>query len=212
MRNHLMHEIGIRLLVRKVQLIGAQYDKAILPVFSYSKDHYYRIFFRCEKGKSKVDKMLALHKYFMFCESCHSFKVSESNKDQCRICKKDMIYAGPLWTGMLFDRAIIKQMKKERYAETIADKENIKFFEALCDEALSNTNNENYKDETCVGHAGFYELPDFMKLHKIKRSMKLNDVIEALKRKGFRAARTHFGKQGIKTDASSQDLVNIFSD
>src|SRR3989338_4738170 len=30
-----MHEIGLRILIRRIQLIGAQYDKSLTPVFSY---------------------------------------------------------------------------------------------------------------------------------------------------------------------------------
>jgi len=42
LRNHEMHEIGLRILIRKVQLIGAQFDKALTPVLSFYKDHYLR--------------------------------------------------------------------------------------------------------------------------------------------------------------------------
>ncbi len=63
-RNELMHEIGIRILIRKCQLIGAQYDKALIPIYSYSKDHYMRVFFLCKKGKVKVDEMLKSHGQF----------------------------------------------------------------------------------------------------------------------------------------------------
>ncbi|HLG24704.1 MAG TPA: hypothetical protein VI564_07285 [Candidatus Nanoarchaeia archaeon] len=75
--NYLMHEIGLRILIRKVQLIGAQYDKALVPIFSYSKEHYMRIFFSNTKGKTSVDEILKQHDYF-----------------------KD---AGPLWAGQLWD-------------------------------------------------------------------------------------------------------------
>jgi len=44
LRNELKHEIGIRILTRKIQLVAAQYDKALVPIFSYSKDHYFRVF------------------------------------------------------------------------------------------------------------------------------------------------------------------------
>ena len=57
-RNETMHENGIRILIRKVQLIGADHEKALLPIYSYSKDHYFRIFFKCEKGRHKVDEIL----------------------------------------------------------------------------------------------------------------------------------------------------------
>src|SRR3989339_124051 len=46
-----MHETGLRILIRKVQLIGAQYEKALIPICSYAKEHYMRAFVQCRKGK-----------------------------------------------------------------------------------------------------------------------------------------------------------------
>jgi len=79
-----MHETGLRILIRKVQLIGADHDKALIPIYSYFKDHYFRIFFKCEKGKQKVD--LVLKKHGMFKE------------------------AGPLWLGELWDSKLAKKI------------------------------------------------------------------------------------------------------
>jgi tRNA (guanine26-N2/guanine27-N2)-dimethyltransferase len=83
-RDYLMHEYGLRILVRKCQLIGAQYDKALVPIFSYSKDHYFRIFFTIQPGKKNVDAVLAQHA-----------KIEEY---------------GPLWIGKLSDSNLIKEM------------------------------------------------------------------------------------------------------
>jgi len=85
-RNELKHEAGIRILIRKVQLVGAQYDKALTPIFSYSKDHYFRVFFKCEKGKTKVDKLLKQHGMLQT--------------------------AGPLWLGSLWDKRLVRKMLK----------------------------------------------------------------------------------------------------
>lgn len=86
LRNELQHEVGLRILIRKVQLVAAQYEKALTPLVSYSKDHYMRVFFRCEKAKSKVDVILKNHGYF-----------------------KD---AGPMWLGSLQDKFLLKKMIK----------------------------------------------------------------------------------------------------
>jgi len=59
--DHRMHEFGLRILIRKVQLVAAQYNKALVPIYSYSKDHYMRIFFQNKKGKMEVDNLLKLH-------------------------------------------------------------------------------------------------------------------------------------------------------
>ncbi|MBC8494832.1 hypothetical protein H8D36_01630 [archaeon] len=86
LRNELKHEIGIRILIRKVQLIAAQFDKALTPIFSYSKEHYFRVFFRCKKGKTRVDKVIKKH---------------------------GMIgKTGPLWFGSLWHKPLVKKMLK----------------------------------------------------------------------------------------------------
>lgn len=93
LRNELMHEVGLRILIRKVQLIGAQFDKALTPVFSYSMHHYLRVFFRCEKGKKAVDNIIAQHGHF-------------SN-------------AGPMWLGKLWDSKLVDRIYKINKEESI---------------------------------------------------------------------------------------------
>ncbi|MAE13661.1 hypothetical protein CMO92_03775 [Candidatus Woesearchaeota archaeon] len=86
LRNELMHEIGLRILIRRVQLIGTAYDKALLPILSYAKDHYTRVFFLCKKGKQQCDTLISNHTTFQ--------------------------NAGPLWTGNLSDQKLLKKMCK----------------------------------------------------------------------------------------------------
>lgn len=226
MLNYLMHELGLRILVRKVQMIGGQYDKALSPVFSYAKDHYYRIFFRCGKGKSKVDEILAKHKYFLYCSKCMNFCVSEYNKDKCSCeneinkekcacedrIRNEMAFCGPLWCGSLFDKELIKEMKKQvkklEHIQTIGkdNKEDITFFENLIEEY-------GCSGDKLAEIVGFYEFPEIMSRykHKIKKVVGLNKLIEKLKKKGYNAVRTHFGKQGIKSDVSVKELVKIIN-
>jgi tRNA (guanine26-N2/guanine27-N2)-dimethyltransferase len=108
MHNELMHEVGLRILIRKVQLVGAQYDKALIPIFSYDRDHYMRVFFRCKKAKAEVDKVLQKHEMF----SWHGQA------------------AGPLWAGALWDKDLVNKM----YALE-KDSENNKFLGILAEEA-----------------------------------------------------------------------------
>ncbi|HII16862.1 TPA: hypothetical protein HA361_03025 [Candidatus Woesearchaeota archaeon] len=86
-----MHETGLRILIRKVQLIGAQYEKALIPICSYAKEHYMRAFVQCRKGKEAVDAVLKEHK--------------EHNG------------AGPLWTGSLNDPSLIAKMAAQAKRE-----------------------------------------------------------------------------------------------
>lgn len=83
-RDYLMHETGLRILIRKVQLIGMQYEKALFPIFSYFKSHYFRVFFHCIKGKKLCDEIAKQHGMF-----------------------ND---AGPLWKGDLWDSKLANKM------------------------------------------------------------------------------------------------------
>lgn len=92
LRNELMHEIGLRILIRKIQLIAMQYDKALTPIFSYYKDHYFKVFLRCEKGTEGVDEVIRQHGMFE--------------------------NAGPLWTGVLWDQNLVYKMFKNSKEES----------------------------------------------------------------------------------------------
>ncbi|MFP4524332.1 MAG: tRNA (guanine(26)-N(2))-dimethyltransferase [Candidatus Woesearchaeota archaeon] len=83
-RDVLMHEAGLRILVRKCQLVAAQYDKALTPILAYSKDHYFRVFFGVAQGKQRVDKILDDHGF--------------------------LGDAGPLWLGPLGDKRLLARM------------------------------------------------------------------------------------------------------
>ena len=92
-KSPIMHETGIRILIRKIQLVAAQYDKALTPIFSYSKDHYFRVFFQVEKGKERVDKILKQHSH--------------------------LNSTGPMWLGQLWDTNLTKKMLKTNKDETL---------------------------------------------------------------------------------------------
>lgn len=83
-KGSLMHETGLRILIRKVQLIGGQYERALTPLFSYSRDHYMRVFFRCKKSKTEVDKIIKQHGL-----------LEEGNH-----------LTGPMWLGTLGDATL----------------------------------------------------------------------------------------------------------
>src|SRR3990167_7354440 len=97
LKNYLMHELGLRILIRKIQLQGIQFDKALTPVLAYHKDHYFRVYLTSEKGTVRGDTILKQHQYFLFCNECLSFKASLFNAETCQ-CGTLFQFAGPLWT------------------------------------------------------------------------------------------------------------------
>ncbi len=183
LNNHLMHEIGLRILIRKVQLLGAQHDKALIPIYSYFKDHYFRIFFKCVKGKKECDKILRQHEYLLYCNTCQSFWNSPINHGCC--CNKDMEHVGPLWIGGLWDMKLAKKISD-------ADKEK-KFLHTIYSESK-------------IDGMGFYDIHALAKRHKFAIP-NYEKLLVALNKKG-KASRTHFSEQGIKTNLNVRELLS----
>ena len=119
-KNEMMHELGLRILIRKVQLIGTQFEKALTPILAYYQDHYFRIYFQNQKSKEACDQILKQHLYFLYNPKTLERKVSSFNQE------KDFIAIGPLWTGNLFDKNLIKKIKTEdRLLQTIKKESNL---------------------------------------------------------------------------------------
>ena len=93
-----MHEIGMRILIRKVQLVAAQYTVALTPLLSVATDHYYRIFFRAAESANAVKPIVAQHKRV------------HVDTGALRVTVEDAGETGPLWTGPLHDAAFVKEM------------------------------------------------------------------------------------------------------
>ena len=173
----MMHEIGLRILIRKVQLQGVQFDKALIPILAYHKDHYFRIYFKCIKGKEKCDGVLKEHQYLLFNPKSLEFKISEFN------AMKGFEYFGPLWAGKLFDKKLLEKMKKENPFP-----EEQKFLDLLSEESKLDT-------------AGFYDLHVIAKKYGLETT-KLDPVLKKVK-----GVRTQFSWTGIKTKDGIKEIV-----
>lgn len=110
-KDSMMHETGLRILIRKMQLVASQYDKALIPIFSYSKDHYMRVFLMNCKGKNKVYDVLSQLNY--------------------------LNNAGPMWLGSLSEKDLCNKMYKNAIKNKIFvnNKELIKFLQIMREES-----------------------------------------------------------------------------
>jgi len=179
-RNYLMHEIGLRILIRKIQLQGIQFDKALTPVLAYHKDHYFRIYFAAARGKERCDELIKQHQYLLYNSQTLDFKVSNYNLDD-----GFNEFTGPLWTGKLFDLKLVKKMAKQN-----AYLEEQSFLNLL-------------KEEAKKDFLGFYDLHMIAKKYKIEPP-RMEIVLKKLK-----GVRTHFSRNGIKTEKTVQDVVKV---
>ncbi|MAG72176.1 MAG: hypothetical protein CL471_18080 [Acidobacteria bacterium] len=202
-KDYMMHETGLRILIRKIQLIGMQYEKALIPIFSYYKDHYLRIFFQCIKGKKDCDKIAKQHGMF-----------------------ND---AAPLWLGSLWDKKLVNKMygqllktmeNKSPLKNTIDN--NLIILKSIKNEKIINKNNQSgnelqkllkiIKEESKVNVVGFYDIHTIVKNEKIKSIMKKEELIKKIRKKGFKTANTHFLGTGIRSDIPYDKLIKILKE
>lgn len=166
MRNHLMHDVGLRILIRRVQLIGSQYEKSLVPIYSYSKEHYMRIFFLCQKqGRKEAAAVLKRHVHYHHCTTCLRTFTSPRNGEEC--CGTPCLTAGPLWGGPLWDAALARRMARMNAEWANGRPENQRFLDLIAEEA-----------KECI--IGLYP---FNLVRKVLRRMPLKKE-ELLKREG----------------------------
>lgn len=203
LRNEMMHEIGLRILIRKIQLVGGQYEKALIPIFSYFKDHYFRVFFKCVKGKKDVDKVIGQHGFF----------------DN----------AGPLWLGKLWDNRLVNKMYQSIKKESLLKKpiKNKPIFETREQRKSEIQGNRDFqypsgisvkslikfikivKDEAKVNTVGFYDIHKLVKRNKIKKIPKKEELIKKIKKKGCKVSETHFSDKSLRSDIQLKDLIKL---
>lgn len=90
------HEMGIRLLISYIVNRAAVFDRAATPMISFWNSHFYRLFFRVEKGVEKADNIIDQIGY---------------------VNKKRILYEmcpdhndGPVWTGRINDTEILEKI------------------------------------------------------------------------------------------------------
>ncbi len=194
LRNELMHETGLRILIRRVQLAGAAYEKSLTPVFSYSHEHYMRVFFKCEKGIRKCDELLKHHKYLLHCPACLETRYSSENCGKS-VCESDFKYAGPLWAGELWDKKLTRTMlaaskNSGKYSDEVK-----KFLEII-------------DEESSMASGIFYDIHRICKVYKML-AVKKAVLIEKIRRQGFEAGSSHLKPEGIRSSTPLQKLVEI---
>ncbi len=177
-----MKEIGLRILIGFLVRTAAIMDYGAHPVFSYSHDHYFRVYLRLQGGAGRGND--AVGKIGWVCRN-NGWKISKFCDDRG---KK---WSGPLWIGTLNDKDVVDFMVGE------AKSEMAKKLMGIIEKELP--------------VPMYYESSAVCRRLKIAQP-KLSDVIEKLGEKGFLASRTHFSPDGFKTDANMKEIEKAFGE
>ncbi len=175
-----MHEWGLRILIRKVQLVAAQYERALVPVLSLATDHYYRIFFRLVGGNADVQKVLSQHGLVRVDTAAHTALPTTQTAGA----------TGPLWMGPLHDAAFVTGMIAEAERDPALFKEALGILRMVA-------------EETRVHALGFIDLHELSSMLGIQCPPR-DAVLEKL---GESAARTHLCPFGLVTRLPIETVI-----
>ena len=177
------HEFGLRILVGNAVRRAAAYDYGIEPVLAYYHGHYFRAYFQKKKGARAANSSLENIGYVQWDEKKGYSAHGEKPKGE---------FAGPLWTGDLWQPAVVKKLLKcwdEPYG-----KDAKKILENLRDELLQ--------------PPFFYHMDQVASLSE-SPPMKTDSLVEELRGKGFAASGVHYLRKGFKTDAGLPDIIDV---
>jgi len=193
LREDIKHEVGLRILMKELAYALSKFDKGMVPLLSYSFEHYFRIFAKIDKRKESANKSVIENTgYLLFCRKCGYREYVSDSVKICKHCKEDVGIYGPLWIGALGDVLFLGNMLKDSYTNEFKDSKNL--IELLKEE---------------YSNAGYYYNVHYLG-RILKRTVKKMKVIENnLKDRSYSFSRTHFDPRMIKTDAPFKELVEL---
>jgi tRNA (guanine26-N2/guanine27-N2)-dimethyltransferase len=188
-------EMGVRILMGAVARTLAKHDKAMAPLLSYAQAHYVRLFAAVKKDIKAADDCLENMGFVSHCFNCGAREwkhgLAVHMKEECRVCGHAASLAGPLWLGRLHDSE-------------------------FCGELLGEIEKRGFKEAEKLISACRDELdtPMHYDYHKLCKSlgitaMPTDELILALRERGFKASRTHFSGISFKTDAGVEEIKGV---
>lgn len=185
-----MHEVGIRILLGKVVREATKYDKAVLPLISWAKEHYYRIHLRIIFSSKEAGRIYEKMGYIMYCGCGRIWWSSmyETPETLCS-CGEKAVMLGPLWLG---------ELEQKDFVEKLVDGSEGKMKDVF----------RRIYEELSV--------PFHYDLHNVCRRLRtapppVEKIIGELRELGYAASRTRFSGTSFKTDAPLEEVEKIIA-
>ncbi len=177
-------EFGLRNLITAAKINAAKHDKILEPLLTYSKDHYFRVFFKVQDSKIGATNTIKELKYFKINRDTQDIEIREYEE-------KDTL--GKIYVEKLNNKEFISKCIEN--LNLIKDKKNT--------EKLLNS----LKEELEV--VGSYNPHKLMKHNKFSSDISFDEIREILQNKGFKTSKCHNNRLAFKTNAKGLDIINI---
>lgn len=191
MRCPYMAEVALRILIGAIVRRAASLDKAFIPFLCNASDHYVRVYGRLDADGDK-DALLAMLGHITFDRSTVATTVLPGVDQKIKV-KPPISTAGPLWLGPLFDPGFVEGLTP--LPHMMPNKALEKIISLWREEARA---------------PPFYYTVDSLGSHFKGSPPRISELIEALRAHGRVATRTHITPIGFRTDASHDEVLDIF--
>lgn len=189
-RTEFGNEIAIRLVLGCLRHIADRLDMEIQPLFVESDQHYYRAFVRvlnrnCQDANTG---------FLYHCKKCGDRGTAAKADSVCR-CNNRLEFAGPLWTGQLFEKQFVHIMESE-LEKHMVDK--------ACSKIIKKAALESEMPAT------YYTLDEVASKLGISPPG-LDEMIKYLHDCGYSASPTSLRSTGFRTDARMDQIRDVLA-
>lgn len=198
LNNEFTHEIGLRILLKKIAETAAEFNIGIESLVSLSDRHYLKTVLKLVRGADAAYANFSNMGFINYCSSCGFREPVKFPEKTCKQCRRGIQYAGQLWTGELHQKAFLEKMRNLNKKREYDHKEGI---EKKLLTMLTEINMPPH----------FYDVHRECERINAKAVPSIENVLVLLRENGYVAHRTHFSSTGIKTSANItefQDAIN----
>ena len=188
-------EVGLRILLGFVVRELVKYDRGLVPLCCFAREHFVRLHLGLAEGAASGDATLARVGYVHQCQRCPGRAEQPGllpEPTPCPACGSEASPIGPLWLGAISDPATVAAMHGAIEGSTLAQGTALdRMLELL---------------ETELPTATFYDYHVLAK-RLVVSPPAIGTVLERLRRDGYRASRAHYAGTAVKTDAPLEGVL-----
>jgi len=193
-------EVGLRILLGFVVRELVKYDRGLIPLCCFAREHFVRLHLGLAEGAAAGDTTLARVGYVHQCRRCPGRAEQAGllpEPTPCPACGGETSPIGPLWLGAISDPATVAAMRGAIADATLARGTALDRLLALLEAELPT--------------ATFYDYHVLAKRSGVSPPA-IETVLERLRKEGYQASRAHYAGTALKTDAPLDAVLGALTD
>jgi tRNA (guanine26-N2/guanine27-N2)-dimethyltransferase len=182
-------EVGLRILLGFVVRELVKYDRGLVPLCCFAREHFVRLHLGLAEGAAAGDSALARVGYVHQCRRCPGRAEQPGllpEPTACPSCGSETSPIGPLWLGAISDPATLAAMREAVPDAMLAQGTALDRLLALLEVELPTST--------------FYDYHVLAKRQGVSPPA-IETVLERLRDEEYRASRAHYAGTAVKTDA-----------